>query len=238
MKLYSYIVNHDTGFSPNPFWGYCTLADCKPTIRRTAEVGDWIVGLSPKATGNRVIFAMEVEEIIKFEQYYRDKRFTYKIPDYTKGEVIYKTGDNIYKPLGIGPGLLESVYQKCLSYELATAGHDVDCESPIPIQYGKIKIDMGFRSDMIVDKHVIIENKTVDKIAPIHEAQLLTYLKITGLQLGFLLNWNLTLMKDGIKRMISTGISRPISPFPFVCFSVDIFSIDSQFKFFLILKIR
>jgi GxxExxY protein len=103
----------------------------------------------------------------------------------------------------LGPGLLESVYQKCLAYELETAGHDVDCESPIPIQYGKIKIDMGFRADMIIDKHVIIENKTVDKIAPIHEAQLLTYLKVTGLHLGFLLNWNVILMKDGIKRMIN-----------------------------------
>ena len=103
----------------------------------------------------------------------------------------------------LGPGLLESVYQKFLAYELETSGHDVDCESPIPIQYGKVKIDMGFRADMIVDNQVIIENKTVDKIAPIHGAKLQTYLKITGLQLGFLLNWNVILMKDGIKRMIN-----------------------------------
>ena len=61
MKLYSYIVTHDTGFSPNPFWGSCTLANCKPGIRRTAEVGDWIVGLSRKVRGNRIVFAMNVE---------------------------------------------------------------------------------------------------------------------------------------------------------------------------------
>jgi len=103
----------------------------------------------------------------------------------------------------LGPGLLESVYQKCLAHELETAGHEVTCETPIPVKYGTTSIDMGFRADMIVDNHVIIENKTVDKIAPIHEAQLLTYLKVTGLHLGFLLNWNVILMKDGIKRMIN-----------------------------------
>ena len=103
----------------------------------------------------------------------------------------------------LGPGLLESVYQKCLAHELEAAGHKVTCETPIPVQYGTISIDMGFRADMIVDNQVIVENKTVDKIAPIHEAQLLTYLKVTGLHLGFLLNWNVILMKDGIKRMIN-----------------------------------
>ncbi len=99
MKLFSYIVTHDTGFSPNPFWGVCTLADCKPAIRRTAEVGDWIVGLSPKARGNRVVFAMEVDEVLDYASYFRDRRFANKIPDYTRGDVVWKAGDNIYKPL-------------------------------------------------------------------------------------------------------------------------------------------
>ena len=102
MKLHSYIVWHDTGFAPNPFWGYCTLANCKPAIRRTAKVEDWIVGLSRKSMGNRVVFAMQVDEILRYEQYYRDGRFASKIPDYTKGKVIYKCGDNIYKPLPNG----------------------------------------------------------------------------------------------------------------------------------------
>ena len=99
MKLYSYVITHDTGFSPNPFWGHCTLANCKPKIRLTAEIGDWIVGLSPKASGNHVVFAMEVEEILDYGQYFRDQRFADKIPDYTKGKAIFRRGDNIYKPL-------------------------------------------------------------------------------------------------------------------------------------------
>lgn len=103
----------------------------------------------------------------------------------------------------LGPGLLESVYQKCLTFELEKAGVNTKCEVPVPIRYGKVKIDTGFRADIIVEDSIIIENKTVDKIAPIHEAQLLTYLKITDLQLGFLLNWNVTLMKSGIKRMVN-----------------------------------
>ncbi|MDX9745960.1 MAG: hypothetical protein WCX84_09130 [Syntrophales bacterium] len=102
MKLYSYIVTHDTGFAPNPFWGCCTLANCKPAIRRTAKVGDYIVGLSPKARGNRVIFAMEVDEILDYASYFRDPRFSSKIPDYSRGKVVWKAGDNIYKPLPDG----------------------------------------------------------------------------------------------------------------------------------------
>ena len=102
----------------------------------------------------------------------------------------------------LGPGLLESVYQKCLAYELEKLGLDVKCESKIPVYYQDIKIDVGFRADMIIEDAIIVENKTVEKIAPIHEAQLLTYLKLTNLSLGFILNWNVTLMKDGIKRMV------------------------------------
>jgi GxxExxY protein len=76
-------------------------------------------------------------------------------------------------------------------------------KNPIPVEYESVKLDMGFRADMIVDNAVIVENKTVEKIAPIHEAQLLTYLKITGFHLGFLLNWNVPLMKQGINRIVN-----------------------------------
>ena len=102
----------------------------------------------------------------------------------------------------LGPGLLESAYQKCLAYELELSGLFVQCEVPVPVQYGDVKIDAGFRADMIVENSIIIENKTVEQIAPIHEAQLLTYLKLTNLNIGFLLNWNVTLMKHGIRRMV------------------------------------
>ena len=79
------------------------------------------------------------------------------------------------------------------------------------MNYDGIKIDVGFRVDMIVDGAVIIENKTVDKIAPIHEAQLLTYMKLSQIKLGFLLNWNVPLMKDGIKRMVNGVAEWPAS---------------------------
>jgi len=112
MELYSYIVAEDTGFSPNPFWGHCTLACCKPVIRRTAEVGDWVVGLSRKSAGNRVVFAMEVDDVLSYADYFRDERFAAKIPDFNKGKVIYKCGDNIYKPLIHEPLTNDDFYQQ------------------------------------------------------------------------------------------------------------------------------
>lgn len=117
------------------------------------------------------------------------------------GENIVHCAIKIHRALG--PGLLESVYQQCLAYELDKTGLTVACEVPIPVKYDKVSIDLGFRIDMMVQKAVVIENKTVEKLLPIHQAQLLTYLKLTNLQLGFLLNWNVTLMKHGIKRMVN-----------------------------------
>lgn len=108
MKLYSYVVTHDTGFAPNPFWGYCTLATCKPTIRKKAEIGDWVVGLSPKEHGHRLIYAMEVTETLSFDTYFNDRRFAKKRPDCngktgTKSRrAMRRCGDNIYKPQGNG----------------------------------------------------------------------------------------------------------------------------------------
>ncbi len=103
----------------------------------------------------------------------------------------------------LGPGLLESAYQKCMDYELKERGSWVQCEVLLPIAYEKMKIDAGYRIDMLVDSCVIIENKTVEKILPVHEAQLLTYLKMKNCKLGFILNWNVPRMKDGIKRMVN-----------------------------------
>ena len=117
------------------------------------------------------------------------------------GKNIVHSAIKVHKALG--PGLLESVYQKCLAYELEKAGLTVTCEVPIPVRYEEVSIDLGFRIDMMVQNAVVIENKTVEKLLPIHQAQLLTYLKLTNLELGFLLNWNVTLMKDGIKRMVN-----------------------------------
>ncbi|HEC34400.1 MAG TPA: GxxExxY protein [Chloroflexi bacterium] len=103
----------------------------------------------------------------------------------------------------LGPGLLESAYQKCLAYELRKRGLRVECEVLLPIVYDGQQIDAGYRIDMLVEDCIIIENKTVDGLLPIHQAQLLTYLKLRDCRLGFLLNWKVTLMKHGIKRMVN-----------------------------------
>lgn len=127
MRLFSYIVAHDTGFSPNPFWGYCTLADCKPVIRGTATKGDWIVGLAPKAHQNKIIYAMRVAEVLGFAEYFNDKRFVAKIPNYAKKDAIYRCGDNIYKPLPNGGfEQLESMHSKGLEEDINRKVHDLN----------------------------------------------------------------------------------------------------------------
>lgn len=103
----------------------------------------------------------------------------------------------------LGPGLLESAYQECLAYELRQRGLQVECEVSIPVIYENSQIEVGYRADMIVENSIIIENKTVDQLVPIHKAQLLTYMKLGDFHLGFLLSWNSVLMKDGIKRMVN-----------------------------------
>ncbi len=103
----------------------------------------------------------------------------------------------------LGPGLLESAYQQCLAYELRKRGLRVNCEVTLPIKYDGYDIDAGYRIDMLVENSVIVENKSVDELAAIHQAQLLTYLKLSDRRLGFLLNWNVKLMKDGIKRIVN-----------------------------------
>ncbi len=102
----------------------------------------------------------------------------------------------------LGPGLLESAYQGCLIHELRKGGLKTESELSLPIRYDGIRIDSGYRIDLLVEDKIIVEHKTVDQILPIHVAQLLTYLKLSGCPLGFLLNWKVRRMKDGIRRMI------------------------------------
>jgi GxxExxY protein len=103
----------------------------------------------------------------------------------------------------LGPGLLESAYQHCLAYELSKRGLRVECEVQLPVVYDGVQIDAGYRLDMLVEGSVIVENKAVERLLPVHEAQLLTYLKLHDRRLGYLLNWNVPLMKQGIKRMVN-----------------------------------
>lgn len=110
MRLFSYIVTHDTGFSPNPFHGYCTLACCKPAIRRTAKRGDWVVGLTPKKDGNRIVYFMRVDENpLTYAEYWNDRRFKAKRPR-KADSILAKCGDNIYKPQDGGYEQLPSMH--------------------------------------------------------------------------------------------------------------------------------
>jgi GxxExxY protein len=103
----------------------------------------------------------------------------------------------------LGPGLLESAYQACLAYELRKRGVKVETERLLPIKYDGMQIDAGYRLDLLVESSVIVELKAVEKLAPIHEAQLLSYLKLSKLKLGLLINFNVVRLRDGIRRMVN-----------------------------------
>lgn len=102
----------------------------------------------------------------------------------------------------LGPGLLESAYEECLFYELTNAGLYVERQKPLPLVYKEVKLDTGYRLDLLVERKVIIEIKAVEAYNEIFTAQVLTYLRLTGCKLGLLLNFNVKSMKDGIKRIV------------------------------------
>ena len=103
----------------------------------------------------------------------------------------------------LGPGLLETIYERCLIYELEKEGLYIEHQKRIPVNYKGINFELGFRSDLIINKKVIIELKTVETLNSIHLAQILSYLKLTQLKLGIILNFNTNLMKYGIKRVVN-----------------------------------
>lgn len=102
----------------------------------------------------------------------------------------------------LGPGLLESAYEECLAYELIKHGLNIKRQQPTPVTYKDIKLDCGYRIDILVENTVIIELKVVDQINPVHEAQILTYMKFSNKKMGLLINFNVSLLKNGIKRYI------------------------------------
>jgi GxxExxY protein len=104
---------------------------------------------------------------------------------------------------GIGPGMLESAYSYSFNYRLIKRGLFVQREVPIPLVFEEVKLECGYRADLLVEGKIIIEVKSIDLIAPIHVAQTITYLRLLNLKLGFLLNFNTILMKDGIKRVVN-----------------------------------
>ena len=102
----------------------------------------------------------------------------------------------------LGPGLLESTYEACLVHELISCGIGVERQKALPVNYRDVQLDCGYRIDLLVENKVIVELKTVEKLMPIHQAQLITYLKLSRCQTGLLINFNELRLKDGIRRMV------------------------------------
>jgi GxxExxY protein len=115
--------------------------------------------------------------------------------------IIIETAIELHKT--IGPGLLESVYKNSLAYDLKEKGLNVDVEVPVPFIYKEVKQDVGFRLDLLIDKKVIVEIKAQEILVPVNYSQLLTYLRLTNLKLGLLLNFHVKLMKEGIHRIVN-----------------------------------
>lgn len=111
--------------------------------------------------------------------------------------------DNSFKVhSALGPGLLESAYEECLMYELRQSGLFVERQKALPLVYKDVKLDAGYRIDLMVERQIIIEIKSIDALADIHLAQILTYMKLSGSKLGLLVNFNVKQLKEGIKRVI------------------------------------
>jgi len=122
----------------------------------------------------------------------------------TENEVAKQLVDVAYKiHTGFGPGLLESVYETIMAYELQKRGLQVIRQQPIPVVYEDIRMELGFRADLIIENRVVVEIKSVEAIAPVHKKQLLTYLRLTDKSLGLLINFNVDLIKDGITRVVN-----------------------------------
>lgn len=127
--------------------------------------------------------------------------------DLTNDEINERTGQIVDAAMKVhtflGPGLLESSYQRCLAHELTSRGLGVTVQYPIRLEYEELSVDVAYRADMLVEDAILVEIKAVEKIAPIHEAQLLSYLKLTGFRVGLLINFHELKLKDGIRRRVN-----------------------------------
>ena len=103
----------------------------------------------------------------------------------------------------LGPGMLEGAYEICLMHELVKHGFRVERQKQLPIMYDGVRLDAGYRIDLIVNRSVIVEVKAVDKLHPVHSAQLLSYLRMTGVKLGLLINFNMKMLREGVKRIVN-----------------------------------
>ena len=116
------------------------------------------------------------------------------------GTLILDAAFQVHKELG--PGLLESTYETCISYEASQMGLLIETQLPLPVIYKEVKLDCGYRIDIRAEKKVIVEIKAVEKLNDVHLAQLLTYMKLSGCKLGYLINFNVKFLKEGIKRVV------------------------------------
>ena len=120
-------------------------------------------------------------------------------------KIIFDLGLKIHKNLG--PGLLESAYEECLFYEISKAGLFVEKQKPMPLTYEEVKLDIGYRMDLLVEKSAVIEVKSCEALNDVHLAQVLTYLKLSGCRLGLLINFNTNLFKNGYRRILNGNVS-------------------------------
>jgi GxxExxY protein len=130
------------------------------------------------------------------QDYMREKERLYKITEAIIGGAI-----QVHRVLG--PGLLESAYEACLAFELTKRGFSIEQQKPLPLVYEQVKLDCGYRIDLLVQGAVVVEIKSVESLAPIHEAQVISYLKLSGCKVGLLINFNVPLLKDGIRRYVN-----------------------------------
>lgn len=119
-------------------------------------------------------------------------------------KIVFDSGLKVHKALG--PGLLESAYEECLYYELARQGLQVEKQKGLPLVYEEVKLEVGYRADLLVENKLIVEVKSVEALNDIHLAQVLTYLKLSNCKLGLLINSNTLLFKDGVKRVINGSL--------------------------------
>ncbi len=127
-------------------------------------------------------------------------------------EAIIGAAIDVHRALG--PGFLESAYEACLTFELIQRGLKIEQQKPLPVIYKEVKLDCGYRLDLLVDKSVIVEIKAIDRLAPIHEAQLLSYLKLSGCKVGLLINFNVKLLKQGVRRVVNLFPDSPLKSSP------------------------
>jgi len=116
------------------------------------------------------------------------------------GRIVVDSAIKVHKSLG--PGLLESAYEACLVYEIQKTSLNVQRQAGLPLKYEDVILDVGYRVDILIEKKVVLELKAVEKLLPIHQAQILSYLKLSNCKLGFLMNFNVYRMKDGIRRFV------------------------------------